>query len=423
MSDRLTTLLHERVHGVPTTLRPATDIRRRAEQHRRVRRAATGAGAGLLAVAIVLGVGLADARKRAVELPVTEQARGVALLLIADELPAAGPMTYQVTTGQREHVELAASCPRDMASLGAQTIWQRTFVGQALDREPYEKVQDANQVVAEFASPDAAATAFATIDGWFQACMGTNREPIRQPATSHAGGRALFVEILVDRPGYRLNHESTTYAINGAAITVVSVSHYAVDRFGHPDTRGRQETLAMFALQRLAGTRTITENAVPSAFRFAEEAKLRPSRVTALDHPWGFLGCRRADGPYRSADRQMRTGMLTLEGGGVSHQLAVYPDEETAQAVAQSLQAEISSCPKWTVEDGSRTDDVVLASFPRSGSPTAVLGVAIARWGNSIFLAVEGEYDLVAKPTAITQLDDALTANRPLVCRVAQGCS
>jgi hypothetical protein len=329
MSDRLTALLHERVHGVPAALRPATDVRRRAEHHRRVRRAATGAGAGLLVVAIVLGVGLADGRKRAVEPPVKEPARGLAVLLIADEMPHATDTVYKVTTSQREDAELVASCQRaSLASLGAQTIWHRTFAGHARGVEPNEtdpKFPDAKQVVAEFASPDAAATAFATIDGWFQACMGTNREPIRQPATSHAGGRALFVEILVDRPGYRLNHESTTYAINGAAITVVSVSHYAVDRFGHPDTRGRQETLAMFALQRLAGTRTITENAVPSAFRFAEEAKLRPSRVTALDHPWGFLGCRRADGPYRSADRQMRTGMLTLEGGGVSHQLAGLP--------------------------------------------------------------------------------------------------
>ena len=430
MTDRLTTLLHERVQGVPTALRPATDVRRRAEHHRRVRRAATGAGAGLLVVAIVLGGGLADGRKRAVEPPVKEPAGRVPVLLIADELPSAAlGMTYQVTTDQREDPELVTSCQRaSVASLGAGTIWRRTFVGHALGREPYEKVQDAKQVVAEFASPDAAATAFATIDGWFRDCTGIEKPPIRQPAINHAGGRALFVEILVDRPdpGYRLTHESTAYAINGSKITIVSVSRFLMDvgdvpeGFGDADTRDRQELLATVALQRLAGTRTFTENAIPSAFRFAEEAKLRPSRITALDHPWGFLGCGRADGPYRSADRQLRTGMLTLSGGGVSHQLAVYPDEETAQAVAESLQAEISSCSKWTVEAGSGPDDVVLASLPRS--KTEALGVAVAQWGNSIFVAVEGYNELIAKPTVIKRLEDALTANRPLVCRVAQGC-
>jgi hypothetical protein len=101
-------------------------------------------------------------------------------------------------------------------------------------------------------------------------------------------------------------------------------------------------------------------------------------------------------------------------------QLAVYPDEETAQAAAQSLHAEVSSCSKWTVEAGSGPDDVVLASLPRS--KTEALGVAVAQWGNSIFVAVEGYNELIAKPTVIKRLEDALTANRPLVCRVAQGC-
>jgi hypothetical protein len=165
MSDPLTTLLRDSVSGIPAALRPAVELRQRAEHRQRVRRAvATGVTACLLVLAVVLGGGLTGGRERALELPVKKPEHGLSVLLIADELPYR-QLKFKVNTSPREKDKPVATCQRAaLHTLGPRKVWQRTFSsGNAGDL-------DAAQVVAEFASPQEAAAAFRTIADWFTSC-------------------------------------------------------------------------------------------------------------------------------------------------------------------------------------------------------------------------------------------------------------
>jgi hypothetical protein len=90
---------------------------------------------------------------------------------------------------------------------------------------------------------------------------------------------------------------------------MVSTSRFGVVKSEVP-VSNYLETVARFALHRLAGTRTITENAL-SGFHFAEEGTRNPAgyRFTSFDPPYGAHRLRCDGTGYR-------TGSTAADHGG-----------------------------------------------------------------------------------------------------------
>jgi hypothetical protein len=250
----------------------------------------------------------------------------------------------------------------------------------------------------------------------------------------------MFVEILRELPpdqivtkkgaeAWTVAHEHIAYGISGAKITIISMSqrgpgsYFTQQQFDHLARFGnRLATTARFALERLAGTRRVTANAVPPRFRFAQEAAEATGRDTSLATEWA-VWCERA----RRLDHDvLRTGMKTsmVEGGHATgtRQVAIYPDVPTARAAAEELRAALTGCDGLTPDRSMNSDDVhVLTTEP--GDSTTV-AAAVAQWGTAVFVTVEnGHTDGPTKADALSYTREAVRANRPLVCEVVPRCA
>jgi hypothetical protein len=250
----------------------------------------------------------------------------------------------------------------------------------------------------------------------------------RWPPLTLARGRAEFVELTRSLPddqktgGVRqdIAREHISYAVSGASITIVSVSLFGFEMSDTEDSN-YLEMVARAALHRLAGTRTITENALPSSFRFADEPKpRRATPQTSFENPFGVQGFLRCDSTRDRSDRPLPVGMLAVQGEG-DRQLTLYPDETTARIATQELRAELTSCARWRVKPVENIPGAQLAFRPYNEPPGTVV-LAIAQWGNSVFIGTEGHRQRLAEAEVVRRAQDALTANRPVVCRVAEGC-
>jgi hypothetical protein len=109
---------------------------------------------------------------------------------------------------------------------------------------------------------------------------------------------------------------------------------------------------------------------------------------------------------------------ITAEGEG-ERQLALYPYEGSARVAARGLRAGLTACPRRTVEPADNVPGAYRVLIPRQAPGTVV--VAIAQWGNSVSGDIEGSRLLISRPESVTRAQHALTANRPLVCEVAEG--
>lgn len=445
MSDDLTTLLHESAQRVPTALHPAADLRRNAQHHQRVRR--TGAGAlalFLLAGAIGLSTTFGEGEDKAVQLP-ANQPISEKSLLGPDEVNAWGPFTYEeAATMNGEEANPPRSClegTTPMQGLGANEakIWTRSFTSTAS--------VEVRQVAAEFPTAEAANRAYTTIGNWFERC---GKPEQGWPLVEAAGGEAQTVYggslgLTTDDPDSS-EYAFSSYGVVGKSVTVVTLALIGQDANFMVDPLA---TTMRFALQRLAGSRTLTGNAVPETFRVAEERADDEwrgpdvERMRALTAEWQSFPCQEADlRGARPSDGQ-RTGMLSVHLNGseriLVRQVALYADEPTARAVADELRAEYAKCHVlrdttgetfWTTERASELPDVTVhwshfapLEGEGSGEGLTAYALAIATQGNAVFVGDANATDEDGpNSAAVRAAAEAAKANLRAACEIAD-CS
>ncbi len=446
----------------------AADVRRRGDQRTR----ATAAVSGLAALAVVAGAvgvssGLGDSTKRAYVPPAAQPKLSASSLLIADEMPLDLP-GVQITEwkssapAEGEGEPVVARCQDDsLEDLGAEEVWQRTFTAKnhyAEDATAQEinggALGDvrARQVVAQFASAERAAAAMRAIDGWFDNyCSLSGDALLGWPDVRADGGRARLVEYYgaTAKDPWNL----VGYGLNGNAITIVTHTLVPTDVGGGAgagmllNPTNVQATLR-FALQRIAGSRTTTANAVPENFRFAEERRgdwveapepgedFGRTRSSHLASHWQLAPC--AENPEFDLrplpSDALRTGSLLVrvEGPGADffpfRQLALYADEATAKGAAQELVEEYARCANTSDEDGRPTTwttervagphDVTLATGTKkmNSSESFTRVVAILHRGNAVLVAFEAGS---AESPVVQDVRKAVADNVDLICEVA----
>lgn len=331
-------------------LADASDVRRRGDHRTRT----TAIVSSLSAVVLVAGAfglsgGIGDENKRAVAPPANESKLEQTSLLVADELSTAGS-TYQPTATGQGDTQLVTSCPEAKTGpLDAEMVWHRTFTNHNAD--PGVEPGTARHVAIQFSSRAKAAAAFETIDSWFKSCSKGEGPFEWLPVAAEAGSevRNAFFKEWVNADEDRW--EFASFGIRGNAITVLSFTLIGQNSIF---TENPLEAPMLFALERLAGTRTATENTVPEDFRFAGIPELSTGedrtveRFRHLGWRWLFSGC---DSRGLRAVDGARYGMDTVTVSGSDAyrplqtlQLAVYRDVDTARRAAEELKGQTSDC-------------------------------------------------------------------------------
>jgi hypothetical protein len=429
MTDQLTRRLHAAADGVMPRLRPSADVRAHAEQGRRRRRLAATALVGLVGAGVVAGLWRSPEPNTP---PVQERREGIHQLLSEEEVPY---LADDVRVIDREVARPVSSCQRaSLVELGATRAVQRTFKPDGEDWPPVR----AHHAVARFHSERAAADAYGKLESWLRSCRSDKGQSRILPTQRGFDGRADVVEVRRREPGYADEYEAeaTINAIRGRSISVVTLA-WPPKGWGPMDDTLSQT--AHLVLARLAGVRTSSAAAIPASFRFAEPplpGKYRGDR--SIRTPWLTASCRP---PKPQASDTSRLAMLTVRNHAQPfpglRQLAVYPDEATAAAVAQDLRDKITDCGR-AVElapqgDGSyglarsgstaaEPGAVHLGVRPRSDKPKAALVEAVAQWGNAVFVAHEGFHEGISEANAIELIAWSAEHNRPLICAIATDC-
>lgn len=441
MTEPLTTTLHDTASRVATRLHPAAELRRQAERHQRRRRLAGAAGSlALVLVVSVLGLTAKGGQGDAAPLPAEQPPLSRDSLLIDNELPG-NEIDWRPEVREGELELPPELCQQgSLRSLGATTVWHQRASDQDLGMVA--------QIAARFPTAAEAEAALDRLTGWFGECDGFTPADGRLPDFRAGTGTVrtgTYTREAPDGPDFAY-FGVAAFGVQGETVTVVWR-----EILGQDDNFAANPlaTTMRFALARLAGTRTLTENQVPAGFRFAEELAdpawgrspaARRSRV--LHEPWASNPCQYDVGDVDlqpPASDALRTGTRIAQRAQRSmpvRQLALYPDARTAREVAAALRSEYGRCASvsdgigtttWVTQRPVGAADVTVAwsSYAEESGSSATFApaAAIARQGNAVLfvsqvLSVEPGPDSDAVQAVLA----AVEANLPLVCEVATGC-
>lgn len=452
-------------------LADASDVRRRGDHRTRVAASVVALTASLCLVAAAIGFGsLGGGKERATELPaskpVTEDT-----LLIRDELPLS--QMKMDDSGQGEPATPVTSCQQgSLASLAPKTLWHRSFNSDYVPEDDDLGMPEGDglvrQVIATFEGDQQAAAAIQAFERWFDQCDGVTKRGVQHYKTiSEAGGRVHGLNF--SKPHASAEHSGSVmveyvgYGIVGAAVTIVS---YTAD--GQDSWFTDQEFIELnpsfaenpmigtlrFAMQRLSGKRTLSTNAVPDTFQFAEEktsTSWQPpdssvehahggSRSLNMTELWQFSPCWLGilEGEALASDA-LRIGMVTARNEDGDYptnvrQVALYHDEATATAVAEELRSAFADCPSVAAFDGKAT--ITWTTAREVGSYNLMIGwstttsknsrltrfsqsIAIAQLGKAIFLATEKGDEAGPDSPAVRAARNSVGANAQAICNIA----
>lgn len=287
-----------------------------------------------------------------------------------------------------------------LRSLGARAVWHQ----QATDANQNRNL--VAQAAAQFPTPSEADSALSQLTRWFDECDGVTPEDGRLPDFRAGTGTVrtgTYTRAVPDDPD-NVIAGVVAFGVQGDAITVVWR-----EILGQDDNfpANPLATTMRFALARLAGTRTVTENEVPAGFRFAEE-RAEPqwdrspttSRNRVLQEPWASNPCQDDHGDaglQPPASDALRTGVRLAQRSTRSmplRQLALYPDARTAREAAAELRSDYERCASvsdvvgtttWVTQRPEGATDLTVAwsSYveEEGGPATFAPAVAIATQG------------------------------------------
>lgn len=383
-------------------------------------------------------------------------------LLITDELPGTFATWRQTGNGEGEPEEAVTSCQQGtLDDLGATMIRHLSWVDES------EYAATARQVTMQFSSGAEARKTFDTVEPWFDRCKGV-LALTRHDAITLDNARAQGVDLLRAAPGNpNPRHQDEgrlevgTFAISDDSIALFSYKPVRTGMQG-----ATSSATARLILERLAGRRTLTANALPDDLRFTEERKwprrqegkndgAQRSRSLAaagwLNEPCNVassvhalpIGALRVENRVNADDSALDNDRLQ------TRELVLYANEKTARTVAKELVAQFACEPpalepnahpddrrnfeamKWKVSDTSGAQGIYTVAsrgwIERFSNKPAEAYAVIQR-GNAVFVAFarfrveDSSFTKILLPEVRADVHSAVERNFDAVCRVATGC-